>query len=147
MKKFLTLLAVMILMSSPAFADDDDEEYFEEVDELEQIDIEIEQLEEEKLSYEEAAAKAAATAELIQGKIDSVSEFKRQLDLDAAEATADYEEKQAALDETLYRISENERRSLTRNTSSWKIAFATFISTGKFRISTCCLVRRTSETF
>ena len=106
MKKFLTLLAAMILMSSPAFADDDDEE----LDELEQIDIEIEQLEEEKLSYEEAAAKAAATAELIQGKIDSVSELKRQLDLDAAEATADYEEKQAALDETLYRIAENETK-------------------------------------
>lgn len=106
MKKFLTLLAAMILMSSPAFADDDNEE----LDELEQIDIEIEQLEEEKLSYEEAAAKAAATAELIQGKIDSVSEFKRQLDLDAAEATADYEEKQAALDETLYRIAENETK-------------------------------------
>ena len=110
MKKFLTLLAAMILMSSPVFADDDDEEYVEELDELEQIDIEIEQLEEEKLSYEEAAAKAAATAELIQGKIDSVSEFKRQLDLDAAEATADYEEKQAALDETLYRIAENETK-------------------------------------
>ncbi len=106
MKKFLTLLAAMILMSSPAFADDDNEE----LDELEQIDIEIEQLEEEKLSYEEAAAKAAATAELIQGKIDSVSEFKRQLDMDAAAATADYEEKQAALDETLYRIAENETK-------------------------------------
>ena len=105
MKKFLALLMITLLINSPVSADDE-----EELDELEQIDIEIEQLEEEKLTYEEAAAKAAATAELIQGKIDSVSEFKRQLDLDAAAATADYEEKQAALDETLYRISENETK-------------------------------------
>lgn len=115
MKKFLILLTtITFLMSSPVFADDEDEEYYEEtsevpeLDELEQIDLEINQLEEEKISYEEAAAKAAATAELIQGKIDSVSEFKRQLDEEAAVATADYEEKQAALDETLYRIAENE---------------------------------------
>ena len=112
MKKFLILL--MILMMNPAaYAEDDDEEYYEEaeeIDELEQIDIEIEQLEGEKATYEEAAAKALATAELIQGKIDSVSEFKRQLDEEAAEATADYEEKQAALDETLYRIGENETK-------------------------------------
>ena len=106
MKKFLILLAaITFLTCSPVFADDE-----EELDELEQIDIEIEQLEEEKLSYEEAAAKAQATAELIQGKIDSVSEFKRQLDEDAAVATADYEEKQAALDETLFRIGENENK-------------------------------------
>lgn len=106
MRKFLILLtAITFLTCSPVFADD--EEYY---DELEQIDAEIEQLEEEKLSYEEAAAKAQATAELIQGKIDSVSEFKRQLDEDAAVATADYEEKQAALDETLFRIGENENK-------------------------------------
>ena len=106
LKKFLILLAaITFLTCSPVFADDE-----EELDELEQIDIEIEQLEEEKISYEEAAAKAQATAELIQGKIDSVSEFKRQLDEDAAVATADYEEKQAALDETLFRIGENENK-------------------------------------
>lgn len=109
MKNFLIICAAVTLLTcTPVSADDEDD--FEELDELEQIDIEIEQLEEEKLSYEEAAAKAAATAELIQGKIDSVSEFKRQLDLDAAEAIADYEEKQAALDETLYRIAENETK-------------------------------------
>lgn len=105
LRKFLILLAAMTLLTcSPVFADDD------ELDELEQLDAEIEQLEEEKLSYEEAAAKARATAELIQGKIDSVSEFKRQLDEEAAVATADYEVKQAALDETLYRIDENENK-------------------------------------
>ena len=109
MKKFLILLtAITLLTCSPVFADDeDDEEYY---DEIEQIDAEIEQLEGEKLSYEEAAAKAAATAELIQGKIDSVSEFKRQLDEDASVAISDYEEKQAALDETIYRIGENETK-------------------------------------
>jgi len=39
-----------------------------------------------------------------------VSEFKRQLDDDAAEATAVYDERQAALNETLYRIDENETK-------------------------------------
>ena len=114
MKKFLILLtAITFLISSPVFADDEDNEEYSEVpelDELEQIDMEIEKLEGEKVSYEEAAAKAAATAELIQGKIDSVSEFKRQLDEEAAVATADYEGKQAALDETIYRIGENETK-------------------------------------
>ena len=98
MKKFLILLtAITFLLTSPALADDDDDE-------------EIQQLETEKASYEEAAERARAAAELIQGKIDSVSEFKRQLDDEAAEATAIYEERQAALDETLYRIDENETK-------------------------------------
>ena len=106
LRKFLILLtAITLLTCSPVFADDE-----ESYDELDQIDAEIEQLEEEKLSYEEAAAKAQAAAELIQGKIDSVSEFKRQLDEDASVAVADYEEKQAALDETIYRIGENETK-------------------------------------
>lgn len=95
MKKFLILLSAMIfMMNSPVFADDE----------------EIQQLEEEKAGYEEAAERARAAAELIQGKIDSVSELKRELDEDAAVATVDYEEKQAALDETLYRIDENEAK-------------------------------------
>jgi len=93
---FIICAALMILFTSaPAFADDEDE---------------IQQLEEEKASYESAAEKARAAADLIQGKIDSVSELKRQLDADAAEATALYEERQAALDETLYRINENETK-------------------------------------
>ena len=95
LKKFLTLLSAAILLTtSPVFADDD----------------EIQQLESEKAAYDEAAEKARAAAELIQGKIDSVSEFKRQLDADAAEATAVYEERQAALDETISRIGENENK-------------------------------------
>ena len=98
MKKFLILLtAITFLLTSHALADDDDDE-------------EIQQLENEMASYEAAAEKARAAAELIQGKIDSVSEFKRQLDADAAEATAIYEERQTALDETLYRIDENETK-------------------------------------
>ena len=61
MKNFLIICAaITLLISSPVSADDDD---FEELDELEQIDIEIEQLEEEKLSYEEAAAKARLTVD------------------------------------------------------------------------------------
>ncbi|MBR3497715.1 MAG: peptidoglycan DD-metalloendopeptidase family protein [Selenomonadaceae bacterium] len=93
---FIICAALMILLTSaPAFADDEEE---------------IQQLEEEKASYESAAQKARAAADLIQGKIDSVSELKRQLDADAAEATALYEERQAALDETLYRINENENK-------------------------------------
>ncbi|MBR1805118.1 MAG: peptidoglycan DD-metalloendopeptidase family protein [Selenomonadaceae bacterium] len=92
---FVACAALMIfLTSAPVFADDD----------------EIQQLESEKAAYDEAAEKARAAAELIQGKIDSVSEFKRQLDADAAEATAVYEERQAALDETISRIDENENK-------------------------------------
>ena len=106
MKKFLILLAAMSLLTcSPVFADDE-----EEYDEIDQIDAEIEQLEGEKASYEEAAQKARATIELIQGKIDSVSEFKRHLDEEASVAIDDYEQKQAALDETVYRIGENETK-------------------------------------
>lgn len=110
MKKFLLIIAAIFFLATPAFADDEDEEsYIEEVSEYGD-DEEIQQLSEEKASYDEAAARAAAAAELIQGKIDSVSELKRQLDEDAAIATADYEQKQAALDETLYRIDENEAK-------------------------------------
>ncbi len=95
MKKFLIVLAMIFLTNSPALADDEEE---------------IQQLEEEKAAYEQEAEKARAVSELIQGKIDSVSELKRELDEDAYVATTDYEEKQAALDETLYRIDENETK-------------------------------------
>ncbi|MBQ7722772.1 MAG: peptidoglycan DD-metalloendopeptidase family protein [Selenomonadaceae bacterium] len=99
---FIIFVAMItLLMSAPAFADD--EEDFGD-------DEEIQQLEAEKSTYEEAAEKARAAAALIQGKIDSVSELKRQLDDDAAQATALYEERQSALDETVYRIGENEKQ-------------------------------------
>lgn len=99
-KKFLIVLTIIFMTSAPVFADDEDDDYSN--------DGEIQQLAEEKNAYEAAAERARVTAELIQGKIDSVSEYKRQLDEDAAEATALYEERQAALDETIYRIGENE---------------------------------------
>lgn len=96
MKKFLILfVAIIFLINATAFADDKKE---------------IRQLEQQKANYEQEAQKARAIADLIQGKIDSVSELKRQLDEEAYEATALYEERQAALDETLYRIDENEKQ-------------------------------------
>lgn len=103
MRKFIIICAAMMifLTNTPALADDDDD--FSD-------DEEIQQWEEEKNAYEAEAERARVAAELIQGKIDSVSELKRELDADAAVATADYEEKQAALDETLYRIDENETK-------------------------------------
>ena len=99
MKKILLLLMMTLLMTSTALADDD----------------EIDRLEQEKASYEQAAEQARATSELIQMKIDSVSELKRQLDDDAAEATALYDERQAKLDETLARIDENENKLVAAN--------------------------------
>ena len=103
MRKFIIICAAMMifLTNTPALADDDDD--FSD-------DEEIQQWEEEKNAYEAEAERARVAAELIQGKIDSVSELKRELDADAAVATADYEEKQSALDETLYRIDENETK-------------------------------------
>ena len=93
MRNFLIICAaILFLTSATVFADEEEE---------------IQQLEEEKAAYEQEAEKARAVSELIQGKIDSVSELKRELDEDAYVATTDYEEKQAALDETLYRIDEN----------------------------------------
>ncbi len=67
-------------------------------------------LENKKAEYDSAAEKARQKSDLIQEKIDSVSEVKRVLDEEAAVAVADYEEKQGALDETLARISENENK-------------------------------------
>lgn len=103
MRNFLIICAALMILftSAPALADD--EEDFGD-------DEEIQQWAEEKAAYEQAAEKARAAAELIQEKIDSVSELKRQLDSDAAEATALYEERQADLDETIYRIGENETK-------------------------------------
>jgi len=102
LKKFLISMLIMLMISVPAFADDDEEDFSD--------DEEIQQWEEEKNAYDAAAERAKAAAELIQGKIDSVSELKRELDEQAYVATVDYEEKQAALDETLYRIDENEQK-------------------------------------
>ena len=92
MKKFLNFVfAVVLLTHTVVFAD-------------------IEELEEEKAGYDAAAEEARQVIESIQLKIDSVSEYKRVLDDEANIAVADYEEKQAILDETILRIEENESK-------------------------------------
>lgn len=67
-------------------------------------------LEEKKADFEQKAENAKRKADVIQEKIDSVSEVKRVLDEEAAVAVADYEEKQAALDETVARIKDNDQK-------------------------------------
>ena len=73
---------------------------------------EIEELEGQKAEYDAAAEEARLVVETLQAKIDSVSEIKRMLDDEANVAVANYEEKQAALDETIFRIAENEKKLL-----------------------------------
>ena len=69
---------------------------------------EIEELESEKAEYDAQAQEAQRMSDELWAEIESVSEVKRVLDQEAAEATADYEQKQGALNETLARIDENE---------------------------------------
>ena len=73
---------------------------------------EIEELEGQKAEYDAAAEEARLVVETLQAKIDSVSEIKRMFDDEANIAVANYEEKQAALDETIFRIAENEKKLL-----------------------------------
>ncbi len=95
MRKILHIVfAIMLLAHTVVFAD------------------EIEMLEGQKAEYDAAAEEARLVVDAIQAKIDSVSEIKRVLDEEADLAIADYEEKQAALDETLLRIEENETKLL-----------------------------------
>lgn len=72
----------------------------------------IGELENQKAQYERAAETARAKADWIQGKINSLSDTKRALDEEAAAATADYEKKKAALDETVSRIEGAELKIL-----------------------------------
>ena len=72
----------------------------------------IQQMENQKAQYENAAETARLRSEWLQGKINSVSEVKRVLDEEAAAAVADYEQKQNALNETLSRIEGNELKLL-----------------------------------
>ena len=95
MRKILNIVfAIMLLAHTVVFAD------------------EIEELEVQKAEYDAAAEEARLVVDAIQAKIDSVSEIKRVLDEEADIAIANYEEKQAALDETLLRIEENETKLL-----------------------------------
>ena len=68
------------------------------------------ELEHKKAVIDAKAEKAKQKSDEMWEKIESVSEYKRILDDEAYEALADYEQKQAALDETLARISENETK-------------------------------------
>ncbi len=95
MRKILHIIfATLLLVHTAVFAD------------------EIEQLEGQKAEYDTAAEEARQVVDAIQAKINSVSEIKRALDEEAAVAVADYEEKQATLDETMARIEENESKLL-----------------------------------
>ena len=71
---------------------------------------ETEELENKKANIDAKAEKAKQKSDELWEKIESVSEQKRWLDEEADAAIADYEEKQAALDETLARIDENEEK-------------------------------------
>ena len=71
---------------------------------------ETEELENKKANIDAKAEKAKQKSDELWEKIESISEQKRYLDEEADAAVADYEEKQAALDETLARISENEEK-------------------------------------
>ena len=71
---------------------------------------ETEELENKKANIDAKAEKAKQKSDELWEKIESVSEQKRYLDEEADAAIADYEEKQAALDETLVRIEENEEK-------------------------------------
>ena len=70
--------------------------------------VSIQQMETQKEQYENAAEDSKRRSEWLTGKIKSVSEVKRVLDEEAEIATADFNEKQTALNETLSRIEANE---------------------------------------
>jgi len=72
--------------------------------------LEQQKLEQEKKLLDAEAEKAKQAAQSLELKINSVSEVKRTLDDEAAAATLDYDNKQAALDKTLAEIDANEKK-------------------------------------
>ena len=76
------------------------------------VPVAADKLEDEKAAYEAEAEAAKQKSDIMQAKIDSVSELKRVLDNEAAVAIANYDEKQGALDETLNRLEENSLKLL-----------------------------------
>ena len=88
------IFAAMLLANTVVFAD------------------EIGQLEGKKSEYDTAGENARLIVDAIQAKIDSISDLKRTLDEEANLAVADYEYKQAKLDEIILRIEENESKLL-----------------------------------
>ncbi|MBR1728900.1 MAG: peptidoglycan DD-metalloendopeptidase family protein [Selenomonadaceae bacterium] len=71
---------------------------------------ETEELENKKAVIDAKADKAKQKSDELWEKIESVSETKRYLDEEASVAIADYDQKQAALDQTIGRIYENEEK-------------------------------------
>ncbi len=92
MKKLISAVLALIIFWAPLITEAD----------------ETEELENKKASIDAKAEKAKQKSDELWEKIESVSETKRYLDEEADVAVADYNEKQAALDETLARIDENE---------------------------------------
>ena len=92
MKKFIVALIALNIFVAPLVTEAD----------------ETEELENKKATVDAKAEKAKQKSDELWEQIESVSEQKRRLDEEADAAVADYEEKQAALDETLARIEENE---------------------------------------
>ena len=70
--------------------------------------VSIQQMENQKEQYENAAEEAKQRSEWLEGRINSVSAVKRVLDEEAEIATADFNQKQNALNATLNRIEANE---------------------------------------
>ncbi len=91
-KKFFAVILALMIILNPLLTEAD----------------ETEELESQKAVIDSKAEKAKQKSDELWEKIESVSEQKRYLDEEADAAIADYEEKQAALDETLARIEENE---------------------------------------
>lgn len=94
MKLLSTLLLLFTIFSIPLITEAD----------------ETAELEHKKAVIDAKAEKAKQKSDEMWEKIESISEYKRVLDDEAYEALADYEQKQAVLDETLARISENETK-------------------------------------
>ena len=94
MRKIIAMLLALIIFIPPLITEAD----------------ETEELEKKKAVIDSKADKAKQKSDELWEKIESVSEQKRYLDEEADAAIADYEEKQAALDETLARIAENETK-------------------------------------
>ncbi len=89
MRKILAMLMVLVT-ASPVAA------------------VSLNEMENQRAQYDQAAAESKERADWLTGKINSISEIKRVLDEEAAVAVADYNKKKAALDETVSRIEANE---------------------------------------
>lgn len=72
--------------------------------------------EDDRASYEEQAAEKLKESNAIQGKLDSISEEKRQIDEEADAAIAEHKARRAELLETQSRMEENEARIKTLQT-------------------------------